>query len=434
LHLTDCAWPAPHPAVTPPVRHRTAPTSTRPPNRRDATTPAFRPPLRREVSLYAYASIPCWWSAERWMEHVARVYKRSYLLLRPRLVTSSGGGISLPTVLAYAAAQAAAADHRTGRGSWPSIAGMATSARRGRRTIQRARLFLRLAGLATEIQPGRTRTYPERITSWERGDRARGWTAVYALHPSPTYPDPVDNSRIIRPGQTHDGTPPRSGSLSHSASAEKRFSTRDNDQRPPAGDEDGAPRRASTKTGCFGRGTNGTRAPGTALMLAWRTDPACPGWARAYAAHRWAGSLTGAVEAGWTTTSSPDPADPSATSSPYSPRSTSTNPPPSPATCTPLPTKPHAPNKPHNDPQNAPRVTAPAKPRSPRLPAPDERSPTKSRPPRRRVRLGDARGAAVAVEGTPGPDRSHHAPETWLQRLRKIRWRGTQCPLTVAQT
>jgi len=110
--------------VTPPVRHRTAPTSTRPPNRRDATTPAFRPPLRREVSLYAYASIPCWWSAERWMEHVARVYKRSYLLLRPRLVTSSGGGISLPTVLAYAAAQAAAADHRTGRGSRPSLTGM----------------------------------------------------------------------------------------------------------------------------------------------------------------------------------------------------------------------------------------------------------------------------------------------------------------------
>jgi len=287
--------------VTPPVRHRTAPTPTRPPNRRDPTAPvAFRRPLRREVSPYAYAGIPCWWSAERWITHVARVYQRSYLLLRPRLVASSGGGISLPTVLAYAAVQAAAADHRTGRGSRPSIAGMATSARRGRRTIQRARLFLRLAGLATEIQPGRTRTYPERITSWERGDRARGWTAVYALHPSPTYPDPVDNSRIIRPGQTPDGTPPRSGSLSHSASAEKRVSTRDNDQRPPAGDEDGAPRRASTKTGCFGRGTNGTRAPGTALMLAWRTDPACPGWARAYAAHRWAGSLTGAVEAGWT--------------------------------------------------------------------------------------------------------------------------------------
>ncbi len=256
--------------------------------------------MRREVSPYAYAGIPCWWSAERWMDHVARVYQRSYLILRPRLVASSGGGISLPTVLAYAAAQAAAADHHTGRGSRPSIAGMATAAARGRRTIQRARLFLRLAGLATEIQPGRSRTYPERISSWERGDRARGWTAVYALHPSPTYPDPVDNSRIIRAGHTPDGTPPRSGSLSPSASAEKRVSTQDTDQDPPAGEEDGAPRRASTTQKWLGRGAGPTRAPGTALMLTWRTDPACPGWARAYSAHRWAGALTAAATAGWT--------------------------------------------------------------------------------------------------------------------------------------
>jgi len=286
--------------VTPPVRHRTTP--TRPPNRRDPTAPVAlrRPPLRREVSPYAYAGIPCWWSAERWITHVARVYQRSYLLLRHRLVASSGGGISLPTVLAYAAAQAAAADHHTGRGSRPSITTMATTAARGRRTIQRARLFLRLAGLATEIQPGRTRTYPERINSWERGDKARGWTAVYALHPSPTYPDPVDNSHIIRAGHTPDGTPPRSGSLSPSASAEKRVSTRDTNQNPPAGDEDGAPRRASSTRGWPGGGPGHTRAPGTALMLDWRTDPGCPGWARAYAAHRWAGSLTGAVEAGWT--------------------------------------------------------------------------------------------------------------------------------------
>jgi len=287
--------------VTPPVRHRTAPSPTRPPGRRDATAPvALRRPLRREVSPYAYAGIPCWWSAERWITHVARVYQRSYLLLRPRLVASSGGGISLPTVLAYAAAQAAAADHHTGRGSRPSITTMATTAARGRRTIQRARLFLRLAGLATEIQPGRTRTYPERITSWERGDKARGWTAVYALHPSPTYPDPVDNSHIIRAGHTPDGTPPRSGSLPPSAPAEKRVSTRDTGQEPPAGGEDGAPRRTSSTAKGPGRGAKPIRAPGTALMRAWRTDPACPGWAKAYAAHRWAGALTAAATAGWT--------------------------------------------------------------------------------------------------------------------------------------
>jgi len=35
-------------------------------------------------------------------------------------------------------------------------------------------------------------------------------------------------------------------------------------------------------------------------MLAWRTDPACPGWAKAYAAHRWASALTAVAATGWT--------------------------------------------------------------------------------------------------------------------------------------
>ncbi len=35
-------------------------------------------------------------------------------------------------------------------------------------------------------------------------------------------------------------------------------------------------------------------------MLAWRTDPGCPGWAKAYAAHRWAGALTAVAATGWT--------------------------------------------------------------------------------------------------------------------------------------
>jgi len=35
-------------------------------------------------------------------------------------------------------------------------------------------------------------------------------------------------------------------------------------------------------------------------MLAWRTDPGCPGWAWVYGAHRWAGALTAVAAAGWT--------------------------------------------------------------------------------------------------------------------------------------
>jgi len=256
------------------------------------------------VAPGVYARVPCWWSAERWVAHVERVYKRHYLLMRHRLVATTGGGISLRAVLAVAAAHAAAADYTTGRNSWPLLGktsgerGITATTGLGERTITRARTFLRLVGLATEVQQGRHRTLHERLDSNDRGDTARGWTAVYALHHTSTHP--VDNPVDITPGQTPDGTPPRSGLVPPSASAEKRVSTPTSPTRPPAGDEDGAPRRASSTAGCFGGGTDGTRAPGTALMLAWRTDPGCPGWAKAYGAHRWAGALTAVAAAGWT--------------------------------------------------------------------------------------------------------------------------------------
>jgi len=238
------------------------------------------------------------------VSHVERVYQRHYLLVRHRLVATTGGGISLRAVLAVATAHAQAADYTTGRNSWPLLGktgaerGMTATTGLGERTITRARTFLRLFGLATEVQQGRQRTLGERLDSADRGDTARGWTAVYALHHTNTHP--VDNPMGITPGQTPDGTPPRSGLFPPSASAEKRVSTPTTPKRPPPGDEDGAPRRAPSTTGGFGGGTDGTRAPGTALMLAWRTDPGCPGWARAYAAHRWAGALTAVAEAGWT--------------------------------------------------------------------------------------------------------------------------------------
>ncbi len=251
-----------------------------------------------------YARVPCWWSAERWVAHVERVYNRHYLLVRHRLVATTGGGISLRAVLAVAAAHAAAADYHTGRNSWPLLGktsgerGITATTGLGERTITRARTFLRLVGLATEVQQGRHRTLLERLDSADRGDKAHGWTTVYALHHTSTHP--VDNPVRNTPGQTPDGTPPRSGLFPPSASAEKRVSTETNPTRPPAGDEDGAPRRTSTTPGCPSPGAGGLRAPGTALMLAWRTDPGCPGWAKAYAAHRWAGALTAVAATGWT--------------------------------------------------------------------------------------------------------------------------------------
>ena len=247
-----------------------------------------------------YARVPCWWSAERWLAHVERVYRRHYMLVRHQLVATTGGGISLPTVLAVAAAHAAAADFTTGRNSWPLLGqtgaerGMTATTGLGERTISRARTFLRLVGLATEVQAGRQRTLLERLDSAERGDKARGWTAVYALHHTSTHP--VDNPVRIGAGQSPDGAPPRSGLVPNSSLEERVVSTR---AEHPSGSADGAPRRASTGQGVR-EGAGDPGGVGLALSKALRAHPECPGWIRRYSPHAYTAALTRWAQAGWT--------------------------------------------------------------------------------------------------------------------------------------
>jgi len=259
-----------------------------------------RPLLRHPVPAGAYAGVPCWWSAQRWLAHVERVYRRHYLLVRHQLVATTGGGISLRTVLAVATEHAAAADFTTGRNSWPLLGqtgaqrGMTAATGLGERTITRARTFLRLVDLATNVQAGRQRTLLERLDSAERGDKNRGWAAVYALHHTNTHP--VDNPVGIAAGQTPDGTPPRSGLVPSSTLGERVVST---GTEHPSGSVDGAPRRASTRKG--GReGPSGTGGGGLALSKALRGQPECPGWIRRYSPHAYAAGLTRWAQAGWT--------------------------------------------------------------------------------------------------------------------------------------
>jgi len=272
---------------------------SRPPQRRDAGHPLVsRPPLRRPAPTGVYARVPCWWSRQRWLEHVERVYRRHYLLLRPRLVTVSGGGISLQAVLAVAGAHAAAADFGTGRDSRPVLGatggeqGLTAVTGLGARTITRARTFLRLAGVATEVQPGRHRTLAERLDSWERGDTARGWTAVYALHHTTTHP--VDNLGSIVAGRTPDGTPPRSGSLPPRPSEEKMVTTGIEQE------DRGAPRPASTNKGHRGRRRAVPDARGLLLATRWCQDPDSPPWARYKTPTTWAALLALPARHGWT--------------------------------------------------------------------------------------------------------------------------------------
>jgi len=226
------------------------------------------------------------------------VYRRHYLLLRHRLVAVSGGGISLRAVLAVAGAHAAAADFGTGRDSRPMLGdtggerGLTAETGYGARTITRARTFLRLAGLATEVQAGRHRTLTERLDSWERGDTARGWTAVYALHHTATHP--VDNLGSVSAGQTPDGTPPHSGSLLPSSLKEKVVTT------GAEPENRGATRPASTNTGRRGRRRAVPDARGVLLATRWCQDPNSPPWARYKTPTTWAALLALPAAHGWT--------------------------------------------------------------------------------------------------------------------------------------
>jgi len=254
--------------------------------------------LRRPVPAGAYAHVPCWWSPARWLEHVEQVYRRHYLLVRYRLVATTGGGISLRAVLAVATAHAATADFRTGRNSWPLLGksgaerGMTAITGLGERTISRARTFLRLVGLATEVQEGRQRTLPERLDSAERGDKGRGWTAVYALHHTSTHP--VDNPLCITAGQTPDGTPPRSGLVPTPPLGERVVSTSEEPENR------GAPRPAQKTEGNPTRRRAAVDARGLLLATRWREDPDSPAWARFKTPGTWAGLLALPAAHDWT--------------------------------------------------------------------------------------------------------------------------------------
>jgi len=262
--------------------------------------PLRRPPLRRQLPPDAWSHLSCWWSADRWLAHVGLVYRRHYLLLRPQLVALTGGGLSLESLLAVAGAHAAAADYRTGRSSRPlrgmsgGGAGLTAATGLGARTVARARTFLRLTGLATEVAPGRHRTRLERLESWRRGDRSRGWTAEYALHPSTTYSVLVDEHErsdrsTLDAGQKVCGTPPLRGSLARQRSGGTSLSTTS------------AKRSGGGRTGQVGVGRRTNPDPrGVDLADAWRRHPRAPCWATFSSAATWACLLSLPAREGWT--------------------------------------------------------------------------------------------------------------------------------------
>lgn len=247
------------------------------------------PPLRLEQPEDLYAAVPsCWWSRRRWVATGLALYDLLYVELREALRAPS---VSRNTFLAWLIAESGCADLVTGRECRPSVRLLSQRIERHPRTVKRCRQLAGLLDLRQVVVTGRHRTKIERLLSWKRGDRARGWTAEAALIQSPAYAHLVDNSIIESLLEQDFVTPlPRSGgSLVLSRWMKIQSPQNMKERRAPRGiDRKGRPRRPRAYDQ-------------RAVLLASRvrTDARFPGWVRRMGVQGLAAVLTRRAVAGW---------------------------------------------------------------------------------------------------------------------------------------
>jgi hypothetical protein len=215
----------------------------------------------------SWAPIPAWFSAQRWLDAIPKAYELHYATrVAPAM---PGNPISLASVLVVARARAEYADFATGRNCRPSVATLMDKTGFSRRTVQRASKALLLLGMATEVVRGRQRTLEERYASWRVGDKARGWTSVWALH----------ECRFRASMSPH-----LVGSLLRNKTQVSNSLTT-----PPR-------RQAVTETAATRRHDEGRR-----LAREWIVTEDSPTWARRYRTPQaWASNLQAAAMHGWT--------------------------------------------------------------------------------------------------------------------------------------
>lgn len=241
-----------------------------------------------ELEDGAYSGIAYWRGAQHWVEVVVReAFIAHYADIRPLLLRETGGGISLKAVLAVAAEMASAAKFKTGQESRLAVDTIVKRTGLGERTVQRARLTLKLLRVATEVLRGRLRRKGERMGSWRFQDRARGWASVWALHPR----KPVDKTRISVDGSIQMAPHPRRGQVCTLNSRRELLTTK------RSVDKRAASRRTDNeldpkKVEAFRKG----------LLLAskWLSSPRTPVWARRHTTRGWAPALAESAAHGWT--------------------------------------------------------------------------------------------------------------------------------------
>ncbi|NMM90676.1 replication protein [Rhodococcus sp. SRB_17] len=244
--------------------------------------------VKLELGDGAYSGIANWGGQQHWVEIVVReAFIADYANIRPILIRETGGGVSLKAVLAVATEMASVANYKTGQESRLAVATIVERTGLGERTVQRARLTLKLLRVATEVLRGRLRRKGERMGSWRFQDKSRGWASVWALHPR----KPVDNTRISVDGSIQMAPHPRRGQVCTLNSRRELLTTKRSVDKRAASrriDNEADPKKVEA----FRKG----------LLLAakWLGNPRTPAWARQHTPRGWTAALVESAAHGWT--------------------------------------------------------------------------------------------------------------------------------------
>lgn len=245
-------------------------------------------PIKLDIGDDAYAGVPCWSGPDHWLlsnDIGFQLYYDSHI--RPTL--GKRDTISRESYLKVCAARAVEefTNPATGRGCRPSVKTLAERCGVSEKVVQRANVVLRRIGAGTEVFRGRQRTKVERLISWRLGDRGRGWTSEYALHP-PVHP------RILAIAATP-----------HPVGTIFTLNRRPKSSSLAATDYVGSQKRRAARDPSKTRGVQSVRrrpepTPKATLLAArWLRDPRTPAWAHRHTAKGWARVLEGPAQHDW---------------------------------------------------------------------------------------------------------------------------------------
>lgn len=166
------------------------------------TRGSWHPPVPSD----AYATVPCWRSANHWLAAVKACLDTSagVEVLKSTRITAA-------TVLLVARVDAQRADTRTGRGVATAHETAAAAARVSVATVRRARGVLQKLGLAVTVLPGRYMTTEERAAARRSHGRYQCRFASVRALVLPRHLADVQNEHLPRRGQETPTSPKKMG-------------------------------------------------------------------------------------------------------------------------------------------------------------------------------------------------------------------------------